>query len=97
MIDGGGVDNDPIEFYGDEDDRRTRCIRDQREACRLEYNAELFQSAAIGTGVFLGCGALTVGSGIILCAAGGLGVHALGIAAARQRRDACNARAEYLC
>ncbi|HKO44500.1 MAG TPA: hypothetical protein VJU84_14575 [Pyrinomonadaceae bacterium] len=87
----------PLEFYGSNTDARRRCLRDQWEACRNEYNAELFQSAAIGTGVFLGCGALTAGSGIILCAAGGLAVHALGIAAARQRRAACEARAPYQC
>lgn len=85
-----------INYFSTEEERR-RCIRDQKEACRNDYNADLFQSAGVGTGVFLGCTTFTAGSGALVCGVGGFAVHLLGVAAARQRRQACELRAPYLC
>ena len=88
---------DPLQGYdpGDaREEQRRKCIADHKEACHHEYNAEIFQSASVATGAFAGCGLITAGTGVIWCAAGGLAIHALGIAAARQRRQACELRAQ---
>jgi hypothetical protein len=73
------------------------CLRTRGEECRRTYNSELFASAAVSTGMMAGCVAITVGSGLIICAAAALVAHALAIAAARERYSACNSRAQSDC
>jgi hypothetical protein len=75
----------------------SQCIRQKREGCRIEYNAKLLESAAIATAVFAGCTAISGGSGFALCAAAALAMHALNIAAARQRYQWCLDSAPYEC
>ena len=73
------------------------CLRTRGEECRRTYNSELFASAAVSTGMMAGCVAITVGSGLIICAAAALVAHGLAIAAARERYSACNSRAQSDC
>lgn len=75
-----------------------QCLRHKREECRIEYNAKLFESAAIATAVFAGCTAITTGTGFIACAAAALAMHALQIKAATDRYYWCmNSAAPYNC
>lgn len=74
-----------------------QCLRMKREECRVEYNAKLFESAAIATAVFAGCTAITSGAGFALCAAAALAMHAMNITAARQRYQWCLDSAPYNC
>ncbi len=44
------------------------CLDDRLEACRLQYNSELFQATAISTVVLAGCTTVTALAGFIACA-----------------------------
>lgn len=77
--------------------RRQECRSAKLEECRRTYNAELFSSAAVSTTIFAGCLALTAGSAFVLCVAAAVAAHALNIAAAKQRYQACISRANYEC
>jgi len=85
-------------WYGDPDFGDYEfCISTRTEECRRLYNGELFSSAATSTAIFAGCVGLTTGTGLIVCAAAALAVHAANIAAARQRHQACLTRAYSDC
>lgn len=73
------------------------CLNTRNEECRRQYNADLLTSAAAATALFAGCVGLTVGSALIACAATALAVHALGIAAAKERYQGCKTRAYSDC
>jgi hypothetical protein len=73
------------------------CMNTRTEECRRAYNAEILTSGAVATAIFAGCLGLTVGSGLIACAAAALAAHALYIAAAQQRYEACKTRAYSDC
>ena len=73
------------------------CLNARFEECRRNYNAELFQSAAVSTAIAAGCVGLTGGSGLIVCLALALAAHAAGIAAANERYQGCRTRAQYDC
>lgn len=77
--------------------RQQQCRAAKLEECRRTYNAELFASAAVSTTIFAGCLALTAGSAFVLCVAAAVAAHALNIAAAKQRYQACVTRAKYEC
>jgi hypothetical protein len=85
---------DPYE-YGDSNFQF--CMNNRSEECRRQYNAELFQSAAVATAIFAGCVGLSAGTALIACAAAALAAHALAIAAAQQRYQACMTRAYTDC
>ncbi|HJP94511.1 MAG TPA: hypothetical protein VJ875_21295 [Pyrinomonadaceae bacterium] len=73
------------------------CLNTRNEECRRQYNADLFASAAAASAIFAGCVGLTLGTGLIACAAAALAVHALGIAAANERYQGCLTRAYSDC
>jgi len=75
----------------------SQCLRHKQEECRVEYNARLLESAALATAVFAGCLAISSPSNFVLCAAGALAMHALQVAAARQRYQWCVDSAPYNC
>lgn len=81
----------------DTPDNYNLCISGRNEECRRQYNAALLQSAAVSTAIMAGCVAITVGSGLITCAALALAAHALGIAAASQQYQGCIVRAALDC
>jgi len=73
------------------------CMNTRTEECRRQYNAEVLTSGAVATAIFAGCVGLTVGSGLIACAAAALAAHALNLAAAQERFQACKTRAYSDC
>lgn len=73
------------------------CMNTRTEECRRQYNAEVLTSGAVATAIFAGCVGLTVGSGLIACAAAALAAHALSLAAAQERLQACKTRAYSDC
>ncbi|HEX2271723.1 MAG TPA: hypothetical protein VHH35_19410, partial [Pyrinomonadaceae bacterium] len=73
------------------------CINTRSEECRRQYNAELLASAATSSAIFAGCVGLTSGTALIACAAAAMAVHALNIAAAKERFQACLTRAYSDC
>jgi uncharacterized protein YbcC (UPF0753/DUF2309 family) len=89
--------------YGDPDPTGTGqtdyqfCINTRSEECRRQYNAEIIASAATSTAIFAGCVGLTTGTALIACAAAAMAVHALNIAAAKERYQACLTRAYSDC
>lgn len=89
---GGG---DPIDPYSG--DEYKTCLNGRYEECRRNYNADIFISAGVSTGIAAGCVGLTAGSGLIICVALALSVHAAGIAAANERYQGCKVRAQLDC
>jgi hypothetical protein len=86
--------------YGDPDPYATDyqfCINTRSDECRRQYNAEIIASAATSTAIFAGCVGLTTGTALIACAAAAMAVHALNIAAAKERHQACLTRAYSDC
>ena len=73
------------------------CTYRRQEQCRTTYNADVLTSAAISTGVFAGCNAITALSGFILCTAAALAAHMLMIQAARERYQSCYNNAAWEC
>ncbi|HEY6803389.1 MAG TPA: hypothetical protein VI306_07405 [Pyrinomonadaceae bacterium] len=88
---------DPGDPWGGGDNRLNICLAGHYEACRRNYNADIFTSAAVSTGVMIAC--LTVSGGTLAlgCAALALAAHAAGIAAANERYQACMALAQTDC
>lgn len=79
------------------DSRLRECTFRKQEQCRSSYNADLFTSAAISTGVFAGCNAITALSGFLLCTAAAFAAHMLMIQAARERYQNCIDNAAWEC
>lgn len=73
------------------------CLNSRLEECRRNYNADILISAGVSTGIAAGCVGLTAGSGLIICVALALSVHAAGIAAANERYQGCKVRAQLDC
>jgi hypothetical protein len=73
------------------------CLRHKRAECLVEYNARLLESAALATAVAVGCLAMTTPANLVLCVAGAMAMHALQVAAARQRYQFCVDSAPYNC
>ena len=88
----GGEPIDPV--WGD---AYKTCLNGRLEECRRNYNADILISAGVSSGIAAGCVGLTAGSGLIICVALALSVHALGIAAANERYQGCKARAQLDC
>lgn len=59
------------------DSKLRDCTFRKQEQCRSTYNADLLTSAAISTGIFAGCNAITALSGFILCTAAAFAAHML--------------------
>jgi hypothetical protein len=78
-------------------DQELQCRRMRNEACRLSYSAEVLQGAAISTGVFGGCNAISALSSFIVCTAAALAMQAMYIAAARSNWQACRQTAAADC
>jgi hypothetical protein len=79
------------------DNKLRDCTYRKQEVCRTNYNAEILTSAAIASGVFAGCNAITAFSGFIICTAAALAAHALMIQAARERYQTCINNAAWEC
>jgi len=75
----------------------TECTYRKQEGCRAQYNSDLFTSAAVATGVFAGCNAITALSGFIICTAAALAAHMLMIQAAKERYQTCINNAAWEC
>ena len=75
----------------------SECTFRKQEQCRTTYNADLLTSAAISTGIFAGCNAITALSGFIICTAAAFAAHMLMIQAARQRYQTCTNNAAWEC
>ena len=73
------------------------CTRRKQGQCRTDYNAELLTSAAIATGIFAGCNAITAFSAFVVCVAAALVAHMLMIQAARERYQTCYNNAPWAC
>jgi hypothetical protein len=87
-----------VELYGGSGSSQFDfCMNTRTEECRRQYNAEVLTSGAVATAIFAGCVGLTVGSGLIACAAAALAAHALSLAAAQERFEACKTRAYSDC
>ena len=87
-----------VELYGGSGSSQFDfCMNTRTEECRRQYNAEVLTSGAVATAIFAGCVGLTVGSGLIACAAAALAAHALNLAAAQERLQACKTRAYSDC
>lgn len=80
-------------LYGD----RIDCLGIRQEACREDYNGELFLASGVGLTVLAGCTGITLGAGFIACGVAALGVQQAGFQAARSRRRGCNLRAQADC
>jgi hypothetical protein len=74
-----------------------QCLRHKRAECLVEYNARFLESAALATAVMAGCLAMTTPANLVLCVAAALTMHALQVAAARQRYQFCVDSAPYNC
>jgi len=79
------------------DSRLRECTRRKQEECRTNYNAELLTSAAIATGIFAGCNAITAFTAFVVCVAAALAAHMLMIQAARGRYQTCFNNAPWNC
>lgn len=86
-----------LDYDFNRDSQLRQCTYVKQEQCRSAYNADLFTSAAISTGVFAGCNAITALSGFILCTAAALAAHMLMIQAARERYQSCYDNAAWEC
>jgi len=75
----------------------SECTFRKQEQCRSTYNSDLLTSAAISTGIFAGCNAITALGGFILCTAAALAAHMLMIQAARERYQTCINNAAWEC
>ncbi len=75
----------------------TDCTFRKQEGCRAQYNSDLLTSAAIATGVFAGCNAITALSGFIICTAAAFAAHMLMVQAARERYQTCYNNAAWEC
>ncbi|HEY6803968.1 MAG TPA: hypothetical protein VI306_10350 [Pyrinomonadaceae bacterium] len=82
-----GDPGDPWGIGGDE--RYNICITGKTEACRRNYNADIFTSAVVASGIMAACMAISGGAAAIACAALALAAHAAGIAAANERYQGC--------
>jgi len=79
------------------DSKLRDCTFRKQEQCRSTYKADLFTSAAISTGVFAGCNAITALAGFILGTAAAFAAHMLMIQAARERYQSCYNNAACEC
>lgn len=73
------------------------CTGLREEACREDYNGELWLATAAGATVLAGCALGTAGVGSIACGVLALGVQHAGFQAAGSRRRSCNLRAQQDC
>jgi uncharacterized membrane protein YgdD (TMEM256/DUF423 family) len=79
------------------DGKLRECTARKQEQCRTQYNSDLLTSAAISTGVFAGCNAISGLSAFIICTAAAFAAHMLMIQAARQRYQTCQNNAAWEC
>lgn len=86
-----------LEYDFNLDSRLRECTYRKQEQCRSTYNAELLTSAAIATGIFAGCNAITAFSAFVICVAAALAAHPLMIQAARERYQSCYNNAAWEC
>lgn len=90
------IPKSPFSTYSNQHDRLD-CIGIRTEACREDYNRDLFLATGAGLGILAGCTGITAGLGFIGCGVAALGVQQAGIQAARSGRRACNFRAQQDC
>jgi hypothetical protein len=75
----------------------SECTFRRQEQCRSAYNSDVLTSAAISTGIFAGCNAITALSGFLICTAAALAAHMLMIQAARERYQTCINNSAWEC
>lgn len=86
------------ELFGMDNDQSFQfCMRTRGQECESTYHAHVLTSGAIATGIFAACLTISGGTALAVCAAAALAAHALNIAAAKQRYDACMTRAYSDC
>jgi hypothetical protein len=73
------------------------CTHRKWDECRDQYNASLFTSAALATGIFAGCNGITALTGFIACTAGALAAHGLQIKSASITLESCAGGAYQAC
>ena len=79
------------------DSKLRECTFKRQEQCRTNYNSDLLTSAAISTGVFAGCNAITALSAFIICTAAAFAAHMLMIQAAKERYRTCQNNVAWEC
>lgn len=88
-------------IYLDEDrdpyDALLDCTHRKWDECRAQYNASLFTSAALATGIFAGCNGITALTGFIACTAAALAAHGLQIKSASITLESCVSGAYEAC